>query len=50
MSDYSCFNCSKTTHVSELNEVKFRGLVSLLCDECIEKMFVDMNDISEEVV
>lgn len=40
MSDYSCFNCNRTEHTSDLNRVEWRGLVSLLCDNCVEKIFV----------
>lgn len=40
MSEYSCFNCNRTKHTSDLVRVEWKGLVSLLCSDCMEKIFV----------
>ena len=41
MSEYECFNCKTPTHTSELDRVEWKGLVSLLCRKCIERIFVE---------
>ncbi len=44
MSEYNCFNCNKTEHTSELVRVEWRGLISLLCKDCVEKIFVNKEE------
>ena len=48
MSDYDCFNCNETTHTSDLVRVEWRGLVSLLCPKCIEKIFIKNDEEPQE--
>lgn len=40
MSDYSCFNCNKSEHTYDLLRVEWKGLVTLLCHDCINRIFV----------
>lgn len=48
MSDYICFCCLRTTHTSELNRIKTKNGIELICNDCLEND-CDEPNVPEEI-